>query len=122
MVLCVSERTMLAVVVTARDARSLGTRFRGRVVRLLAQLGVAPAAVEREARAMEEIVIAPTASRRVLGCLNEAAQTIEMELALGRRTEAATLELYLSENIYSLTGYRHPRELVLGLFAAHGEA
>jgi hypothetical protein len=122
MVLCVNETTMLAVVLAAREARSLGTRFGDRGVDFLARLGVPAAAVEEEARAMAEIVIAPTASRSVLGCLNEAADTIAVEIDLGRRMEATDLEDYLSENIYSLTGYRHPRELALELFAARGSA
>ena len=69
---------------------------------------------------MSDIVIGATASRKVLGCMNEAAYTIAVEFEFGRRTEATDLELFLSENIYSITGYREPRELVLEMFAAYG--
>jgi hypothetical protein len=120
LVLCLSERTLLAVLIPARDSKSLGSRFRDGVLALLARLGVPPAAVDAEGRAMGEVAFGPTANRRVLGCLNEAAYAISIEAELGRRTSATDHELFLSENIYALTGYREPRELVLELFAASG--
>jgi len=122
LVLCVNERTLLAALIPARDAKTLGPRFRDRVLHLLTRLGVPPASVEAEARAMADVAFGPTASRRVLGCLNEAAYAVATEFELGRRTSAPDLELFLSENIYSLTGYRHPRELAIELFAVPGSA
>jgi len=120
LVLCLNERTLLAVLIPARDANSLGSRFRDGVLDLLTRLGVPATAVDSEARAMADVAFGPTANRRVLGCLNEAAYAMSVELERGRRTSPAQLELFLSENIYSLTGYRQPRELVLELFAASG--
>ena len=122
LVLCINERTLLVALISARDAKSLGSRFRDRVLGLLSQLGVPPAAVEAESRAMTEIGFGPTANRRVLGCLNEAAFAISLELESGRPTSAVDLELFLSRNIYKLTGYRKPRELLLELFANYSSA
>lgn len=117
MVLCLNERTLLAVLIGARDANSLGSRFRDSVIAMLSRLGVPSAAVDAEARSMADVAFGPTANRRILGCLNEAAYAISAELDLGRRTSLTDLELFLSENIYSPTGYRTPRELVAELFA-----
>ena len=117
LVLCLNERTLLAVLIPARDADSLGLRFRDATLALLARVGVPPAAVDAEARAMADVAFGPTANRRVLGCLKEAANVMLLELESGRRTSTADLELFLSGNIYALTGYREPRQLVLDLFA-----
>ena len=48
----INERTLLVALISARDAKSLGARFRDRVLGLLSQLGAPPAAVEAESRAM----------------------------------------------------------------------
>jgi len=120
LVLCMNERTLLAVLVPARESKSLGVRFREAVVTHLSRLGVPPAAVEAEARAMSDLAFGPTASRKILGCLREAAFGLSVELGLGRLSSIAELEVRLSENIYSTTGYRRPRELALELFRATG--
>ena len=120
LVLCLNERTLLAVLIPALDADSLGFRFCDAARALLVRLGVPPAAVDAEARAMADVAFGPTANRRVLGCLNEAANVVSLELESGRRTSTTDLELFLSENIYALTGYREPRQLVLDLFANSG--
>ena len=108
----------LAVLIPARDADSLGFRFCDAARALLVRLGVPPAAVDAEARAMADVAFGPTANRRVLGCLNEAANVMSLELESGRRTSTADLELFLSENIYAFTGYREPRLVVLDVFAS----
>ena len=47
-VLCVSERTLLPVLIPARDARLLVQRLRDVVGQMLVELGIADAAVESE--------------------------------------------------------------------------
>lgn len=122
LVVCMNECTLLVVLVPARENKSLGTRFREAVIAQLRRLGVPPAAVEAEARAMSEIAFGPTASRSVLGCLREATFALSFELECPGYSSLAEIEDFFSENIYSTTKYRHPRELALELFGAAGLA
>jgi hypothetical protein len=120
LVVCMNERTLLVVLVPARESSSLGTRFREAVTAQLRRLGVPPAAIEAEARAMSELAFGPTASRSLLGCLREAVFALSLELDRPRFSSLVGIEDYLSEYIYSTTKYRHSRELARELFDAAG--
>ena len=71
LVLCVSERSLLPVVLPAKEARTLVPRFRDALAELLARLGVPPAEIERERAEMADVRIGKTASRQVLGSMND---------------------------------------------------
>jgi hypothetical protein len=71
LILCVSERTLLPVVVTARDARSLGIRLKQSLREVLLRLGVPPLLVDAEQSQMSPFAFGPTRNRRVLGTINE---------------------------------------------------
>jgi hypothetical protein len=120
LVVCMNERTLLVVLVPARESSSLGTRFREAVTAQLRRLGVPRAAIEAEARAMSELAIGPTGSRSLLGCLREAVFALSLELDRPRFSLLVGIEDYLSEYIYSTTKYRHPRKLARELFDAAG--
>ena len=120
LVVCMNERTLLVVLVPARESSSLGTRFRDAVTAQLRRLGVPPAAIEAEARAMSEFAFGPTASRRLLGCLREAVFALSLELERPEFSSLTDVEDWFSEFIYSTTKYRQPRELARELFDAAG--
>jgi len=69
-VLCVSERTLLPVLVPARDAARFVPRLRDALARSLRAL-VPAALVMAETNAMADAVIGKTASRSVLGSIND---------------------------------------------------
>src|SRR5213075_1201757 len=71
LVLCMSSVTLLSVVVPARDLAHLPSRLAESVARLLRRIGVPPARVAREVREMEWVRFDRTASRSVLGSLND---------------------------------------------------
>ncbi len=145
--LCMNERSLLVVVLPARDFKNVAPRFRAQVVSLLMRIGVPAAAVAAEEKAMQEFHFGPTANRRVLvrritnfetlfasvmmlqnlrvsmlGCLNEAAFALSYEPDNSRVSSIAELEDRFSQDIYSPTGYKRPRDLALELFAASGVA
>jgi hypothetical protein len=120
LVVCMNERTLLVVLVPAREISSLGTRFREAVTAQLRRLGVPPAAIEAEARAMSGLVIGPTASRSLLGCLREAVFALSLELERPEFSSLTDVEDWFSEHIYSTTKYRRPRKLARELFDAAG--
>lgn len=122
LVLCMNERSLLVVVLPAKDFKNIGPRFRARVALLLERIGVPLPAVAAEEGEMMELAFGPTASRKVLGCLNEAAFALSDALDRGRAGSVSALEDHLSGYIYSTTKYRKPRELALELFSASGTA
>lgn len=118
LIVCMNERTLLVVLVPAREIKSLGARFHETVIAQLRRLGVPPAAIEAESHAMSELAFGPTASRSVLGCLREATFALSYELERPEHSSLADIEDFLGENIYSATKYRYPRELTIELFRA----
>lgn len=71
LVLCVSERSLLPVLPPAKEARTLVPRFRNALAEFLACLGVPPAEIERERAEMADVRISRTASRQILGSMND---------------------------------------------------
>ena len=116
LVLCLNERSLLAVLVSAREGNSLGERFREATVGLLGRLGLRTGSIDAEALAMAEVRFGPTSSRRVLGCLNEAAFALSFKMAEDPPPSLAQVEDWLSKHLYSLTNGRYPREVALDLF------
>ncbi len=122
LVLAMNERSLLCVVVPASPGDQLGRRVRKAVAALLSEIGVPAERVATEVRAMESMAIGATASRAVLGCMNDA--TLQLQAIPHRRGSALPLrdvDLYLAENIYSLTKYQTPRLKVLELFGVTTE-
>ena len=70
-VLLVSEPTLLPVVMPMAPAVTLTTRFPGELARILNVHGMSSDFIDRETTAMRGCIVAKTASRRLLGMLNE---------------------------------------------------
>ena len=122
LVLAMNERSLLCVLVPAAPAATVAERLRLEVGGLLRDIGVPTAKIEAELAAMEHVAIGATASRAVLGCMNDAVYQLGA-YPRGARGELALREaaLYLAENIYSLTDYSRPWIKALGLFGVGAE-
>lgn len=81
-VLCVSERTLLPVVVPAKNAHFPATLPR-ELGRVLIGLGINESRAQTEVRAMAELEIDRTRNRRVLGVMNDFAFLASHALADG---------------------------------------
>ena len=117
LVLAMNERSLLCVVVPASPGEDVGRRVREAVAELLPAIRVPAERVSAEVLAMESMTIGATASRAILGCMNDAA--LQLEATPRGRAEVRSLldvELHLAENIYSLTKYQAPRLKALELF------
>lgn len=77
LVLCVSERTLLPALIPARELRSVVPRLRDTVGDVLRALAVPEAAIREEQEAMAPAVIGKTASRQVLGSMNDFVTMLE---------------------------------------------
>ena len=71
LILCTNERSLLSLVVPARDLRGLPHRLAESVAALLERIGVPPPIVAREVREMQWARFDRTLSRKVLGSMND---------------------------------------------------
>ena len=69
--LCISERTLLPLVVPAKDAVRLADRLIQELPAILSALNIQPSAIDQEIGAMQDRYVGSTNNRRVLGSLNE---------------------------------------------------
>lgn len=117
-VLVVSERTLLPVVVPAREARTLVPRFRVALAAMLLRLDVRPSVVEREMRAMDEVAVGKTRSRTVLGSMNDFIRMSKGHPWPPRSLEELSLELASAP--CGPIGMKSPDDLTRDLLNAEG--
>ncbi len=117
-VLLVSERTLMPLVVPAREAHTLVERIPLATARTLAELGVPLPAIEREVQAMAGPRLGKTASRRVLGSMNDFVQMMRAHPWPPRSLTALSLEL--AEAPCGLIGMQSPDDLTREVFATPG--
>ena len=67
----ISERSLLAVIMHLRDRHELLKNFKKRLAFLLVRLNIDAHLISAELDQMQNLTIAPTASRSVLGSLND---------------------------------------------------
>lgn len=77
LILCASEVARLPVLLRARDAEPLAVRLPNAVREMLTALGVLEHTVRDEIAEMSEVVMSATASRSVLGSLNDYTYLLE---------------------------------------------
>ncbi len=122
-VLATSERSLLTVILPARELRAtIEGNFRIAVQQLLSALNIPMDIVNRELAQMQPALIAPATNRRVLGSMNELA------FHLGVRHEqisdpiemAVTLSGIPMSAVGSKSRYGIPRDVARGLLLSHG--
>lgn len=95
LIMCASEKTLLTVAIPAQDSENLAPLFRLRVGNILAMLGINADAIERELTHYEHIRFSKTASRSVLGSMNDFAQMYQYKAE--EFTGEGTLSLSIAE-------------------------
>ncbi len=122
LVLCLSERTLLPVLLPARQAE-FPIRFADYLTPLLEHLEVPQHAIRAEANAAREWEFAPTRSRSVLGALNDFATGATFRLQ--HPSPPATLleaALELAQTPSKPIQYESPQRVVQSLFQVAGRA
>ena len=118
LVLCISEHTLLPVVLPAKNAPSLPVRFVAAVHDILSELGVAPQAIAREMEQMRDLLIGRTQSGRVLGSLNDFMFQLGDAVILNPDESLLQISLQLGEAPCSPIGYKDPIRATMDLFAS----
>ncbi|MDO8431195.1 MAG: hypothetical protein Q7S58_02165 [Candidatus Binatus sp.] len=114
LIICISERSLLPVIVEARGASSFSPRFHDAARSVLQGIG-AGAIVGREVREMGSFAIGVTANRRVLGSLNDLALLARFEIEDNPSIDLVTLAVKLAETPCSPLKYESPRTVSLAL-------
>ena len=117
-VLCVSENARLPIVLLARELRTLDQRLPIAVGAVLRDLQVNEFAVARELAGMETLTVARTASRSILGTINDFAIAVTWAIAETPGINLHQLSLKLSETPVGPLGYEHPGGVAPRLFGA----
>lgn len=117
LIICVSERSLLPVLVEARDTPSFIARFQEAVRSVLRHIGVASELLDSEAREMGQITIGATASRRVLGSLNDLASLARFTMAERATIDLTALAIKLADTPCSPINYETPRSVSLALLS-----
>jgi len=89
LLLLVSSRSLLPILLPARDLKSLPDRLPDLVAQRLRRFGVARSLIEAEVRAMTPVHVAKTASRSVLGIMVDFAFAVPLHLEAGRWDETS---------------------------------
>jgi len=117
-VLAVSERTLLPVVLPARDGRTVARRIAEAIEPMLSSIGVPIEVANAERHAMQDSVIAKTASRRVLGSLNDLAFQLQVGLQHFPDRPLLAQSLWLAQTPLKLIEHTSPDRATLAAFAA----
>jgi hypothetical protein len=118
LVVCISERTLLPVVVPARNVHGLHRRLCAQLEELLQIIGVPSVEIAHELAQMHEHRFAPTASKSALGSLNEA--IFQLSWSLSGYPDRSLLEhaIRLAEIPNKPIGYAVAAEATHSLFRA----
>jgi len=116
LVLCVSERSLLPVVLLAKKTQTLASRLTATAGQILQKLTVAPSQIERELFEMRSFAYSQTENRRVLGSLNDL--MFQLSWYIHHSPEKSLLEhsLHLAETPCSPIGYSSPDRVTVELF------
>lgn len=111
LVLCVSERTLLPVIVPAKDIAAFPRRLVDALERVLRGIGVSEAHIIRELAHMREWHFGKTASRAVIGSMTDFVTMLEFS----DRPPAALLDAapFLAETPCGPLGMKSPRRATL---------
>lgn len=120
LILCISERTLLPVLVEARNTSMFPARMADAVRSVLGALGVSAQSVEREFAAMDRLYLTKTESKSVLGSLNDFMFHLKHSLSYQPQYGLLERALYLAETPCKPIGYNSPDRATRELFATAG--
>lgn len=110
--LFVNEQTLLPVFMPLAPAASLARRFPLELAKVLAAHGIDAAFIEREVAAMAEAHFAKTASRSMLGMMNEYAFCAETYMEKRDSDDLMALSLWLAGMIFKPIKYSSPAKFL----------
>lgn len=117
-VLAVSERSLLPVVLPAAPGKTLVPRLIDALAPILLSVGVPADAAAAECAAMQQWTYAKTASRPILGSLNDLTFQLQVALRDGPDQSPLALALWLARTPLSVIEYSSPDRATVAAFEA----
>ena len=116
-VVCVSERTLLPVLVTAKDIKSLPARLADAAKEMLRSIGVPKEDIDAECIEMNVSYFAKTSSRKILGSLNDF--VFHFQHGVGSHSDQNLHEraLRMARMPCSVLDFSYPSEATVAAFA-----
>jgi hypothetical protein len=114
LIIFVNERSLITVAVPVWESENLIPIFRARVVNLLMMIGVPQKVIDSEISHLDPVQFARTASRSLLGSMNDIAwnyQVISEEADYIAHTNLSIAEHKLSQMPSGPLNYRYPSEV-----------
>jgi hypothetical protein len=117
-IICVSSRSRLAVVIDAAPYATFPLRLAGAASEVMRVIGVGEAKIQQELIQMQELLLAKTINKSILGSLNEYKFQLEAFNQMGKMNLKNTFEmsLYLCRTISLVIPEGYPKDAALGLF------
>ena len=118
LIIFVNERSLVTVAMPVWEFENIIPLFRDRVENLLMMIGIEQEIIDREISHLEPVQFARTASRSVLGSMNDIAwnyQIISEEAEFVAHLSLSDAELKLSQMPSGVLKYRFPSEVALEL-------
>ena len=120
--LLVSERSLLAVLIPARELANLPASLTSAFTELMGAMGAPRKAMEVEVARMQELSFGPTANRSVLGSMNDMIFAVKFLLSHSPEKRLIDLAIDLGETPYSALKYKYPRDVAVELLAGTNSA
>ncbi len=115
LVICVSERSLLPVFVEAKEVATFTDRLRQAVQSVIERIGVERAFIDRELQEMSQVTLGVTASRPVLGSLNDLAVLSRESIKERAQISLVDLAMEIAQTPCSLIRYETPKSMTLAL-------
>jgi hypothetical protein len=116
-----SERSLLTVVMPAREIEALAERLSRALRMLLKELRVASTLIDEEIGQMEVCAITATANRSVLGSMNDLIFQAKFYLGGSKQLSLAELQQRLANTPMKLLDYRFASEAASELFVGQAK-
>ena len=119
LLLCVSEQSMLPLLLPAREAHLLPVQLRTALGSTLTALQVDERSIEYELEQMQEWQVAQTTNRSVLGVLNDFSKTLDYLLDPAQAPALETISAALAQTPCRPLGYQSPEQVTRQSFAEY---
>jgi hypothetical protein len=119
LIVCISERTLLPVIVLAKDFKRLPDRIAAAVETMLKAIRLPDQDIVEEISDMQQNHFAKTTDRRVLGSLNDFVFHVQDGTASRREDTLHERALRLAQMPCSVLQYSYPSESALAAFIAN---
>lgn len=113
----VCEKSLLPVIIPAKEIKDFPARFSGELTKILEFIGIEKQKIDEETSAMREIRFATTKSKTVLGCQNDCIRLLPHILQKEPPSSLLEISLTLGRMPFKSINYANPIEVTREYFS-----